>query len=374
MNALHNTPKFGFGCMRLPLRDPNDQASIDMQQFEQMVDAFIAAGGTYFDTARIYHDGKSEAALCEALVKRYPRDAFTIATKCMAWTAKSEEAAKADIHISLNDLGLDYIDFYLLHNVGGNRTAIFDKYGMWDYALQLKEEGLIRHAGFSMHDGAKTLDSLLRAHPQMDFVQLQVNYIDWDDPVVEARRCMEVAAEHGKPVVIMEPARGGRLAKLPERAAEVLHAANPSAPLVSWAYRFCWHLPNVVCALAGMSTLEQVQENAAAFMADTPFTTEEEAALEAAIAALRSVGLIPCTNCRYCVKNCPQSVMIPEIMSLMNLELTVEDRGFVKGLYSWQTSAGPASRCIACGSCEDMCPQSIPIIEHLASAAESYEG
>lgn len=370
---FESIPKFGFGCMRLPLTDPEDQTSIDIDQFKKMVDEFMDAGGTYFDTAHVYHQGASERALKEALVDRYPRDAYTVATKCLAWAIESAEEAKRNLAVSLERLGLDYVDFYLLHNVGGNRTARFDEYGMWDFVQQKKAEGLVKNVGFSIHDGAETLDALLTAHPNMDFVQLQVNYLDWDDPVVEARACMEVAARHGVPVVIMEPVRGGRLADLPERAARILHEAAPDASLASWAYRFCWHLPNVISVLAGMSTLDQVKDNAASFKADKPFTEAEQAALDGAVAALKSVPTVPCTNCRYCVKECPQGVKIPEIMGLLNLELMVEDRVFVKGLYSWQAAAGPASTCIECGACEQMCPQSIDIIDQLALAAERYE-
>ena len=370
---FESIPKFGFGCMRLPLTDPEDQTSIDIDQLKKMVDEFMDAGGTYFDTAHVYHQGASERALKEALVDRYPRDAYTVATKCLAWAIESAEEAKQNLAVSLERLGLDYVDFYLLHNVGGNRTARFDEYGMWDFVQQKKAEGLIKNVGFSIHDGAETLDALLTAHPNMDFVQLQVNYLDWDDPVVEARACMEVAARHGVPVVIMEPVRGGRLADLPERAARSLHEAAPDASLASWAYRFCWHLPNVISVLAGMSTLDQVKDNAASFKADKPFTEAEQAALDEAVAALKSVPTVPCTNCRYCAKECPQGVKIPEIMGLLNLELMVEDREFVKGLYSWQAAAGPASTCIECGACEQMCPQSIDIIDQLALAAERYE-
>lgn len=366
-------PKFGFGCMRLPLTDTEDQTSIDMDQFKEMVDAFRDAGGTYFDTAFVYHQGASEKALKEALVERYPRDSYTIATKCLAWAAASEEEAKSNLATSLERMGLDYVDFYLLHNVGGTRTAKFDEYGMWEFAQQKKAEGLIKNVGFSIHDGAAALEELLTAHPDMDFVQLQVNYLDWDDPVVEAKTCMEVAERHGVPVVIMEPARGGRLAELPERAAAILHDADPDDTQVSWAYRFCWNLPNVLTVLAGMSTTEQVRENAASFKANAPFSADEQRALDSAIAALKSVPTIPCTNCGYCVKGCPEGVKIPEIMSLLNLEAMVEDHEFVKGLYSWQAAAGPASNCIACGACEDMCPQSIDIIDRLAIAAEKYE-
>ena len=271
-------------------------------------------------------------------------------------------------------MGLDYVDFYLLHNVGGERTAKFDEYGMWDFALDAKERGLIRNVGFSMHDGADALDALLTAHPQMDFVQLQVNYLDWDDPVVEARRCMEVAAKHGVPVVVMEPARGGRLVELPQRVADVLRAANPDASLASWAYRFCCNQPNVLTVLSGMSNLDQVRQNVADYQANRPFSPEEQQALDAAVETLRGMASVPCTNCRYCVKDCPQGVVIPAILGLLNLELMTENRDFAKGLYSWQAAPGPASSCIACGACEAMCPQGIDIVHQLEVAAEHFEG
>lgn len=373
MSDLLSTPKLGFGCMRLPLTNPEDQTSIDIPQVEKMVDTFIEGGGTYFDTAYVYHNGESEVALRKALVERYPRDAYTVATKCLAWAQPDAESAKACLATSLERLGLDYVDFYLLHNVGGQRTSKFDDYGMWEWAQEQKDKGLIKYLGFSMHDGAETLEKLLTDHPNMDFIQLQVNYIDWDDPVTESRRCMEVAEKHGVPVVIMEPARGGRLADLPQRGTDVLKAAAPDRSVVSWAYRFCYNLPNVITVLSGMSTLGQVEENVAEWKLNAPFTEAENAALDQAMEALRSVGTIPCTNCRYCVKDCPSGVKIPEIMGLLNLEKMTENREFVKGLYSWQAAEGRASECIQCGACEDMCPQSINIIENLEDAAEFYE-
>lgn len=372
-SEFQNTPKIGFGCMRLPLLDPNDQQSIDLEQFKQMVDAFIGGGGTYFDTAFVYHEGASERALKEALVQRYPRDAFTVATKCLAWAAPSAEEAQSNLATSLERMGLDYVDFYLLHNVGGERTAKFDAYGMWDFARRKKEEGLIRNVGFSMHDGADTLEALLTAHPDTDFVQLQVNYLDWDDPVVEARRCMEVAEKHGVPVAIMEPARGGRLIELPDRVADVLRQASPDASLASWAYRFCYNLPNVLTVLSGMSTLEQVRQNMADYQANRPFSPEERQAFDQASEILRGMASVPCTNCRYCVKDCPQGVAIPTILGLLNLELMTENRAFAKDLYSWQAAPGPASACVACGACEAMCPQSIDIVHQLEVAAEHFE-
>lgn len=373
MTNLLETPKLGFGCMRLPLTDPNDQTSIDLDQFKAMVDTFMETGGTYFDTAYVYHEGTSEIAVREALVKRYPRDSFTIATKCLAWAQPDAESAKACLDTSLERLGVDYVDFYLLHNVGGVRTKKFDEYGMWEWAQQKKDEGVIKYLGFSMHDGADALEALLTEHPNMDFVQLQVNYLDWEDPVVEARKCMEVAEKHGVPVVIMEPARGGRLANLPERGKQILKAAEPELSEVSWAYRFCYFLPNVVSVLSGMSTLDQVKENVTEWKSAKPLSDADKKVVEQALEALRSVGMIDCTNCRYCAKDCPAGVKIPEIMSLMNLEKMTEDRQFVKGLYDWQAKDGYASQCTQCGNCEEMCPQGINIIELLEEAADAYE-
>lgn len=359
--------------MRLPLLDENDPKSIDIPQFEQMVDIFMDAGNTYFDTAFVYHEGESEVALGKALVSRYPRESFTIATKCLAWAMPNKESAQECLDISLKRLGTDYVDYFLIHNVGGQRTAKFDEYDMWNYAQEQKAAGKIRYVGFSMHDDAECLDMLLTEHPEMDFVQLQVNYLDWDDPHNDARKLMEVAEKHGKPVIIMEPARGGRLCNLPEEVASILSEAKPGSTQAEWAYRFCWNLPNVISVLSGMSTVEQARENMASFAANEPFTEAEQKALDAAIEKLRSMASVPCTACNYCVKGCPSGVKIPKVMELLNLESMTKDHKFVKDLYSWQTAEGKASECIKCGLCETMCPQQIDIIHQLEVAVERYE-
>ena len=365
--------KFGFGCMRLPLTDPKDQTSIDLDQFKQMVDTFLEAGGTYFDTAYVYHDGASEVAVRKALVERYPRESFQIATKNPADMFESAEKAQACLDESMQRLGVDYVDFYLLHNLGADRTQKFADFGMWEFLQQKKQEGVVRNVGFSLHDGPEVLDELLTAHPWVDFVQLQVNYLDWDDPLTQSRALMEVASNHDKPVIIMEPVRGGRLAELPEREAQPLLDVDPQATLASWAYRFCWNLPNVLTVLSGASTLEQMEQNCAAFKANRPFSHKEQAALDAALDQLKSVPTIPCTNCGYCVKGCPEQVAIPIIMMLLNLEKMTDNAAFSKHVYSWQAEPGKASDCIECGACEHTCPQQIPIIQHLREAAKKYE-
>ena len=315
MTVENNTvSKLGFGCMRFPLTDPKDVTAIDIEQVKEMVDLFMDAGGTYFDTAFVYHNGHSEVALREALVERYPRDSFTIATKCLAWALPDAETAKACLDTSLERLGADYVDYYLLHNVGGERTKKFDDFGMWEWAQEMKAAGKIRNVGFSMHDGAETLDQLLNDHPEVDFIQLQVNYLDWESPVVQSRRNMEVARKHGKPVVVMEPARGGRLADLPAAVAAPLLEARPDLSQASWAYRFCYNQPGVLTVLSGMSTPDQMRQNIAEWHEHGGvFSPREQKALDAAREVLAAIPTVPCTNCRYCVKDCPQQVAIPEI-------------------------------------------------------------
>ena len=371
---ISDASKLGFGCMRLPQNDPKDVTNIDIEHFKQMVDAYIEGGGNYFDTAFVYHNGHSEVALRQALVERYPRESFTIATKCLAWALPDAEAAKACLDTSLERLGTDYVDYYLLHNVGGDRTKKFDDFGLWEWAQEQKAAGKIRHVGFSMHDGPETLEALLTAHPEVDFIQLQVNYLDWENPVVQSRRNMEVAQKFGVPVIIMEPCRGGRLADLPAKVAAPLTAARPDLSQASWAYRFCYNQPGVMTVLAGMSTLDQVKQNVAEWKANgSGFNDAEKAALAEANGVLAAMPTVPCTNCRYCVKDCPQQVAIPEIMSLLNLELQTENREFAKQQYSWQAVPGKASDCIQCGACESMCPQSIDIIDQLEKAADHFE-
>ena len=371
---ITDASKLGFGCMRLPLNNPKDVTDIDIEQLKQMVDAFLEAGGNYFDTAFVYHNGCSETALREALVKRYPRESFTIATKCLAWALPDAQTAKACLDTSLERLGTDYVDYYLLHNVGGDRTKKFDDFGLWEWAQEQKAVGKIRHVGFSMHDGADTLEELLTAHPEVDFIQLQVNYLDWESPVVQSRRNMEVADKFGVPVIVMEPCRDGRLADLPAQVAAPLIAARPDLSQASWAYRFCYNQPGVMTVLSGMSTIDQMQQNLAEWKANGQgFSDAESAALARAREVLAAMPVVPCTNCRYCVKDCPQQVAIPEIMNLLNLELQTENREFAKEQYSWQAVPGKASDCIQCGACESMCPQSIDIINQLEKAAEHFE-
>lgn len=361
-------PKLGFGLMRLPkLAD----GQIDVEQVKGMVDTFMDAGFRYFDTAYGYDDGNSERAAKAALVDRYPRDSFFLATKLPAWTADSKEAAQQMFYTSLERTGAGYFDFYLLHNLGTGRTEKFDEYGIWDFLAQRKAEGLIRHLGFSMHAVAEDLEKVLDAHPEMEFVQLQINYNDWEDEKVQSRACYEVCRKHGKPVIIMEPVKGGSLSKLPAEATVAMRKLNPQASDASWALRFAASLEGLVTVLSGMSSPEQMADNIRTMQDFHPITDPERAALDEAVRYLRSIPTIPCTGCSYCTKGCPQQINIPGVFSSVNTYKTYQNLEGARGGYGFATrTGGKASDCVGCGQCESVCPQSIHIIDELKSAAE----
>ncbi len=368
-----NIPKLGFGLMRLPMMGE----TVDIKQLKQMVDLFMQKGFTYFDTALGYLNGKSESAAKEALVDRYPREQFQFATKMPAWAAPTAEDARNMFQISLKRTGLGYFDFYLMHNLGGkgnSRTEYFDRYGIWDFLAEQKKEGRIRHLGFSMHAKSGHLDEILTRHPEMDFVQLQINYADWNSIEIESGKCYEVAGKHGKPVVIMEPVKGGALANLPETAAKILKQANPDASQASWAIRYAASLEGIITVLSGMSTLEQMKDNLS-FMEDfKPLNTDEQKVIKQVQQELAGIPQVPCTNCQYCLKGCPQNIAIPGVFSTVNDYLIYQNLARAKGMYGWETmGSGKASACISCGQCETVCPQSIPIISELAKAAKLLE-
>ena len=362
-----NIPKLGFGLMRLPKQGDE----IDIAATSAMVDRFLEAGFTYFDTA--YGYAGSEEAIRKALVERHPRESYQLATKLPAWAGpKTAEEAKAMFTTSLERTGAGYFDFYLLHNCGDSRTAAFDDFKMWEYVQELKAQGLVKHIGFSFHDHADVLDDLLTKHPEMEFVQLQINYGDWEDANVQARACFEVAQKHKVPVIIMEPVKGGMLAEPPKAVAEILKAANPEASCSSWAMRFAGSLPGVITVLSGMSNMEQMEDNIATMTDMKPFTDAERAVLREATEAMAAIPSIPCTACRYCVKGCPQKINIPGIFSSMNRLLIYNSITGAKGGYTWETrEGGKAEDCIGCGACERVCPQHIAIVDELKKTGEA---
>lgn len=367
---ISDMKKLGFGMMRLP----KSGDTYDMEQVKDMVDLFLERGFTYFDTAWGYDNGKSEEAIKEALVDRYPREAFQLATKLPAWCASSEEEAKAMFDTSLNRTGVEYFDYYLLHNLGDARTAPFDDFHIWDFLAKKKEEGLIKNLGFSMHDRAEKLDEILTAHPEMDFVQLQINYADWESPTVEARKCYEVARKHHKPIIIMEPVKGGSLAKLPEHIEDIFRKTRPEASIASWALRYAASLPGVMMVLSGMSDMEQMRDNVETMDDFRPMNEVDYCVMEEVVAELDKMPHVPCTDCRYCVKGCPQEVAIPGIFRAMNNQLVYGNVEGAKGNFAWETKGVHVpSKCIECGACEAVCPQHIKIIDQLKKAVEMFE-
>ena len=367
-----NIPKLGFGLMRLPMK--GDQVDID--QTKEMTDLFLDSGFTYFDTAYGYIEGKSEAAAKTAIVDRHPREKFQLATKLPAWAGtKSADDAKQMFWTSLKRTGAGYFDFYLLHNIGSTRTKSFDYYGIWDYALELKEKELVRHVGFSFHDKADLLDEILTKHPEMEFVQLQINYADWENGNVQSRMCYETARKHGKPVVIMEPVKGGMLADLlaPEVKA-VFDETGAKASYASWAVRFAASLEGLVTVLSGMSTLDQMKDNISYMKDFRPLDVKERSVVDKARETLAQIPSVPCTACGYCTDGCPNNIVIPQIFEMMNREMVYKDAQSAKFGYFWETKfGGKGSDCIACGKCEESCPQQINIIELLKEAATKYE-
>lgn len=377
MDIFNNAKKLGFGLMRLPRLDPADEGSIDLEQTKQMVDTFLQRGFTYFDTAWMYCAFKSENAVKDVLTSRHPRESYTLATKLHAAYIHSLDDRDAIFNTQREKTGVDYFDYYLLHDMGAERYEIYKKYDCFSWIAEKKRQGLIKHMGFSFHDTAEMLDQILTEHPEMEFVQLQINYLDWDSEGVQSRKCYEVATKHGKPVIVMEPVKGGTLAKLPAAAEKLLRQADPDASIPSWAVRFAAGLPNVKMVLSGMSSTEQLLDNTG-FMQDfVPLTQQEQAVIAQVVDTINASIAIPCTGCAYCTEGCPMHIAIPKYFSLYNADLQeLKDKDFTsQGAYydNLTLKFGKASDCIACGQCESVCPQHLPIIENLKRVAKQFE-
>ena len=377
MDIFNNAKKLGFGLMRLPRLDPNDEGSIDLEQTKQMVDTFLQRGFTYFDTAWMYCAFKSENAVKEALTSRHPRESYTLATKLHAAYLHSLDDRDAIFNTQREKTGVEYFDYYLLHDVGAEHYEIYKKYDCFAWIAEKKRQGLIKHMGFSFHDTAEVLDKILTEHPEMEFVQLQINYLDWDSEGVQSRKCYEVATKHGKPVIVMEPVKGGTLAKLPAAAEALLRQADPGASIPSWAVRFAASLPNVKMVLSGMSSTEQLLDNTGYMQDFAPLTQQEQAVIAQAVDSINASIAIPCTGCSYCTEGCPMHIAIPKYFSLYNAEMQeLKEKDFTsQGTYydNLTLTFGKASDCIACGQCESVCPQHLPIIENLKRVAKQFE-
>lgn len=367
------TPKLGFGLMRLPMIGDE----IDMEQVKAMVDTFMAKGFTYFDTAYVYINGKSEVAAREAIVKRYPRDSFTLATKLPLWDNIETEADMQRIFDeSMERAGVEYFDYYLLHSMDKAKFEKADRIGAWDFLFKMKSQGKIKHCGFSFHDSAEVLDEALTKHPEVEFVQLQLNYIDWENDNVQSRKCYEVAVKHNKPIIVMEPVKGGSLASMNNEIQGIMKAQNPELSIPSWAVRFCAGLDNILTVLSGMSTKAQLDDNVSYMEHFEPLSDKEHEVLKTVVEKLNAIPTIPCTGCRYCVDDCPMQIHIPDIFRAVNHQKQFGSEGNVdrSGYESATREGGKASECLHCGSCEAHCPQHIHIIDELEDAAKRFEG
>lgn len=370
--------KLGFGLMRLPSLDTNDASKIDIELSKKMVDTFIERGFTYFDTAWMYCGFQSENATKEILVDRYPRGSFTLATKLHAGFLKNKEDRDRIFNEQRAKTGVEYFDYYLLHDIGQDHYKMYTELDCFSWIMEKKEQGLVKHIGFSYHDNAELLDKVLTEHPEMEFVQLQINYLDWESEGVQSRKCYEVATKHGVPVIVMEPVKGGTLALVPEHVERLFKSHNPEMSVSSWAIRFCAGLENVKMVLSGMSNMEQMVDNTNYMMDFQPLTDADKDVVWKAVDMLNSNIEIPCTGCAYCVDGCPMKIAIPKYFSLYNADKQeVKEKGWTpQGEYYDRLTHtfGKASACVGCGQCEKVCPQHLSIVEDLKKVASYFEG
>ena len=359
---------FGFGCMRLPMKD----GEVDREETCRMVDAFLESGFNYFDTAHGYLDGKSELALKDCLTGRYPRNRYLLTNKLTNSFFQKQEDIRPFLESQLEACGVAYFDFYLMHAQNAEVFKYFKECRAYETAFEMKAEGKIRHVGLSFHDRPEVLEQILTEYPQIEIVQIQFNYVDYDNPTVQSRACYEVCRKFGKPVIVMEPVKGGNLVNLPERAAEILRELHGGS-LASYAIRFAAGFPGIRMVLSGMSSLAQMQDNISYMKNFVPLNKRELAAIEDVQEVFNGLHLIPCTACRYCTEGCPQHIAIPDLFATMNSKKLYKDWN-ADYYYGMHTGPGRrASDCLKCGKCEKACPQHLPIRQLVEDVAKEFE-
>ena len=365
---LNVMPKLGFGLMRLPQKEEK----IDMERVCHMVDSYMKAGFNYFDTAYVYHGGESETAAREAVVKRYPRDSFYLATKLPAWCMKSADDRDRIFNEQLERAGVEYFDFYLLHSLeDGWNYDTYEKFDCFSWGMQKKTEGKIKHLGFSYHGSPELLEKVLDKHPETEFVQIQLNYADWNNPIVRSGELYEILHRRNIPMIIMEPVKGGTLASLKPELEAKYKEVRPDSSIASWALRFTASLPGVMTILSGMSNEEQMSDNIGTFTNFEPLTEKERTVIDEVTKLMLDIPQIGCTSCKYCCDGCPSKISIPDIFKAVNTIRTYNESFRAKAFYGGLTShSGKASACVECGQCESVCPQHLPIIKLMKEASE----
>ena len=370
--------KLGFGLMRMPLTDPNNDAAVDIEQVKRMVDLFLSRGFTYFDTASMYNGFASQRVAKEALVDRYPRESFTLATKLHSSFFNTLEERDKVFQEQLEQTGAGYFDYYLLHGIEAGSYPKYEALDCFRWLMEKKAQGLVKHAGFSYHDSPELLEEILTKHPEMEFVQLQINYLDWESEWIQARGVYEVATRHGKPVIVMEPVKGGTLASVPAEAEALLKAQEPNLSIPSWAIRFAASLENVLVVLSGMSTEAQMLDNLSYMENFQPLTTAQLALTQQVAGIINAQIAVPCTGCSYCTEGCPMQIPIPKYFSLYNEDMreNLEENGWTVNFSYYENLTkqfGRARDCIACGQCEGVCPQHLPIIDKLKDVSAHFD-
>lgn len=375
----HRDKKLGFGLMRLPLTNEKDAGKIDYQTLCKMVDNYINAGFFYFDTAVPYHGGKnSEIAFKECVAKRYPRDSFTITDKLSLFIVNEADKLEDFFTQQLECCGVEFFDIYLLHAMNKDLLDLAEKIGAFDFVEQKLKDGKVKHIGFSFHDSPQVLEEILTKHPQMEYVQLQINYADWENPDVQSRACYEIARKHNKKILVMEPVKGGLLVNIPDEACQIFTKSQPDMTAASWAVRFAASLEGVEMVLSGMSNIQQMEDNLSYMKNFHSLTQEEMNLVFEAAKIIKSKESIACTNCRYCVDGCPQKIPIPEYFKIIN-DVSKFGESYLQGAkerYGYiieNPENGKASQCISCGQCEEHCPQHLPIRKYLENVTSTLE-
>lgn len=362
--------KLAFGLMRLPMMGEE----VDVETVKKMVDMFMEKGFTYFDTAWFYCKGKSETAIKECLVDRYPRDSYTLTDKMPSIEIKSFEDRDRVFYEQKRKTGLEYFDYYWLHAVREKNLEIFDNFKCWEYIKEKKEAGEIKHIGFSFHDTPEVLDMILTKHPEVEFVQLQLNYLDWTSPDVKSKECYEVCLKHNKKVMVMEPVKGGSLVKLPDEAYKLLKEKEPNLSIASWAIRFAASLENVYMVLSGMTALDQMQDNLSYMEDFKPLTQDEHELCLKVAEIIKKADIIPCTGCEYCTTVCPIGMQIPKLFSIYNTEKQNCNDKQISNYNDLQANGPRIDDCLDCGACENICPQHLEVRKHLKDVKKYFEG